>query len=41
MRKSHFSEKQILGILKRVEAAGQKAAEVCRGYGISDATFCL
>lgn len=38
MRKSHFSEEQILGILKRVEA-GQKVAEVCREYGISDATF--
>ena len=38
MRKSHFSEEQILGILKRVEA-GQKVAEVCRELGISDATF--
>ena len=38
MRKSHFSEEQILGMLKRVEA-GQKVAEVCREYGISDATF--
>lgn len=38
MRKSHFSEEQILGILKRVKA-GQKVAEVCREYGISDATF--
>lgn len=38
MRKSHFSEEQIIGILKRVEA-GQKVAEVCREYGISDATF--
>ena len=38
MRKSHFTEEQILGILKRVEA-GQKVAEVCRELGISDATF--
>jgi putative transposase len=38
MRKSHFSEEQILGILKRV-GAGQKVAEVCRELGISDATF--
>lgn len=38
MRKSPFSEEQILGILRRVEA-GQKIAEVCREYGLSDATF--
>jgi putative transposase len=38
MRKRHFTEEQILGILKRVEA-GQKVAEVCRELGISDATF--
>ena len=38
MRKSHFSEEQIIGILKQVEA-GQQITEVCREYGISDATF--
>jgi putative transposase len=39
MRKSHFSEEQILGILKRVEL-GQEVADVCRELGISDATYC-
>lgn len=38
MRKSHFSEEQIIGILKQVEA-GQQITEICREYGISDATF--
>jgi putative transposase len=38
MRKSHFSEEQILNILNQVEA-GQKVAEVCREYNISVATF--
>ena len=38
MRKSRFSEEQIIGILKRVER-GQALAEVCRETGISDATY--
>lgn len=38
MRKCHFSEEQILNILKRVEV-GQKVTDICREYGISDATF--
>jgi putative transposase len=38
MRKSQFSEAQIIGILKRVDA-GQKVGEVCREQGISDATY--
>jgi len=38
MRKSHFGEEQILGILKRMEA-GQKDTEVCRKYGIGDAAI--
>jgi putative transposase len=38
MRKSRFTEEQILGILKRVER-GQTLADVCRETGISDATF--
>jgi putative transposase len=38
MRKSRFSEEQIIGILKRVEA-GQPVADVCRELGISDATY--
>ena len=38
MRKSQFSEEQIVGILKLVDA-GQKIGEVCRQQGISDATY--
>ena len=37
MRKSRFSEEQIIGILKRVER-GQALTDVCRETGISDAT---
>lgn len=38
MRKSRFSENQIVGILKEVEA-GRQVKEVCREHGISDATY--
>src|SRR6478735_5058647 len=38
MRKSRFSEEQIIGILKRVEA-GQPVADICREVGISDGTY--
>lgn len=38
MRRSRFSEEQIIGILKEQEA-GQQTAEVCRRHGISPATF--
>ncbi len=38
MRKSRFSEEQIIRILKRVEL-GQSLADVCREEGISDATY--
>lgn len=38
MRKSRFSEEQIIKILKRVEL-GQPLTDVCREEGISDATY--
>ena len=38
MRKSRFSDEQIIGILKEHQA-GLSAAELCRKHGISDARF--
>ena len=38
MRKSRYTEEQIIGILKEHQA-GLSAAELCRKHGISDATF--
>ena len=38
MRKSRFSDEQIIGILKEREV-GMATAEVCRRHGISTATF--
>jgi putative transposase len=38
VRTSQFSEKQILDILKQVDA-GQKVGEVCREQGISEGTY--
>lgn len=38
MKKSRYSETQIVSILKKHEA-GIKVADLCREYGISDATF--
>ena len=38
MRKSRFSEAQIIAILKEQEA-GSATAEVCRRHGISQPTF--
>lgn len=36
--KQRFTEEQIIGVLKEAEA-GMKVTEVCRKYGISDATY--
>ena len=38
MKRSRFSEEQIIGVLKEHEA-GMATAEVCRRHGISPATF--
>ena len=38
MKKSRFSEEQIIGILKEQEA-GMAVAELCRKHGMSDAIF--
>jgi putative transposase len=38
MKKSRYTEEQIIGILKQHEA-GIKTADLCREHGISTATF--
>ena len=38
MKKTRFTESQIVSILKRQEA-GAKVPDICREVGISDATF--
>ncbi len=38
MKKSRFTQEQIIGVLKE-HHAGLSAAELCRKHGISDATF--
>lgn len=38
MRKSQFSETKIVSILKKQEA-GIKTSDICREFGISEATF--
>jgi putative transposase len=38
MKKSKYSDSQIFGILKQIEA-GVPVPELCREYGMSSATF--
>jgi putative transposase len=38
MKKSRFSEHQIVQILKQTEA-GMKTADICRQHGISETTY--
>jgi putative transposase len=38
MKKTKFTESQIIGILKEQEA-GKKVAEICRAHGVSQPTF--
>ena len=37
--KKRFSDEQIVGVLREVEAGRKTVAEVCRGCGISEPTY--
>jgi putative transposase len=39
MRRSKFSEGQIIKILKEAELTGKNVAEVCREHGIAQSTY--
>ena len=39
MKRSRFTEEQIIAVLKEHEL-GAKTADLCRKHGISEATFC-
>ena len=38
MKRSRFTQKQIIGVLKEHQA-GSSASDLCRKHGISDTTF--
>jgi len=38
MARKRYTEEQVIGVLQEAEA-GTKVAELCRKYGISDATY--
>ena len=38
MQRKKYTEEQIIGVLKEGEAGG-KVADICRKYGISEATY--
>jgi putative transposase len=39
MKRSRFTEEQIIGILKEAEVGDQPAIAVCRKHGIAEQTF--